>query len=212
MTNWDLASPNKNSPKCKYCFDKGYYTVADEGNILKKPCLRCPPHEPNPNYCKKHGWEEIVCDCEQQSKCKACECLAEGRKQADCLHPSECVHTCRPDSQEKKIKNPDPTKCCDCGDEIDEEGANGQCWVCRDVQPNEANSKKPKIASSEEMIEAKEISGTSLAALLSNRDIQVRNDERNRCCRIIIEEFKSEIKLLHLDLLQERLLKKILNS
>lgn len=40
--------------KCKYCYDKGFYTVADEGEIKKYPCKRCQPQkEVKEEKCRK---------------------------------------------------------------------------------------------------------------------------------------------------------------
>ena len=54
---------------CRYCLDKGFIEIVrGQEDIIKKlhkPCEKC---QHNSNYCKTHGWEEIVCDCREQQK------------------------------------------------------------------------------------------------------------------------------------------------
>jgi hypothetical protein len=70
-----------------------------------------------------------------------CDCHCHD-KTCSLTHDSEKTCLCQPDRQEKEEQ-------CACGDVIDEEGANGQCWICKDFKPNQKNKEnleKPKIA------------------------------------------------------------------
>lgn len=66
---------NNKPPKCKYCYDKGFYTIAAEGNIIKKPCRRCQSNN-------------------EEKKCEACEYRFNCYHMPQCETSAECDAKC----------------------------------------------------------------------------------------------------------------------
>ncbi len=152
-----MTESTKPSPKVSSCCQANVRVdCADEGTCChvcikcNKPCDAISDEglsEKSKNF--KGISEKPLTDKGEQNQQSKCECICHmspqpilGMKQ-ERTYRIACEH-CPSNQEKEEIKNPDPTKWCDCGDEIGREGANGQCWVCKDIQPNKADPKEKK--------------------------------------------------------------------